>query len=157
MRDLAEINMNEGGDPVTRKPPTAAQVSRFQTHFGVVLPNEYLEFLRHANGGSPEIDSFRPKGLVEDDLWGVNRFYFLNNDREDLEGVWKATEEWRAVLHTNIVAIGDDAGGNQIILLFDKMPPSVELCIHDEGMRMIHVADSFGEFIDMLTEDPDMI
>jgi hypothetical protein len=24
-------------------------------------------------------------------------------------------------------------------------------------MRIIHVADSFGEFIDMLTEDPDMI
>jgi len=157
MRNLDELNVNEGGRPVTRRPPTAAQIANFQSHFGVVLPDDYLALLRHSNGGHPEQDSFKPKGLVEDVFWGVNRFYFLNEDQDDLEGLWAATKEWRGVLHTNIVPIGNDGGGNQLLLLFGQDPPSVELCIHDEGMRNIHVADSFGEFIDMLTEDPDMM
>jgi len=157
MRNLDELNVNECGHPVTRKPPTAAQIAEFQSNFGVTLPDEYLVFLRHSNGGHPERDSFRPKGLAEDVSWGVGRFYFLSDDHNDLEGLWAASNEWRWALHSNIVPIGDDDGGNQILLSFDKQPPSVELCVHDEGMRIIHVADSFGEFIDMLSEDPDMI
>ncbi|MFO0966220.1 MAG: SMI1/KNR4 family protein [Gemmataceae bacterium] len=157
MRNLDELNVNEGGRPVTRNQPTAAELSDFQSHFGISLPDDYVFFLRHSNGGHPERNAFRPKGLIEDVLWGVSRFYFLNDDRDDLEGLWGASKAWRGALHRNIVPIADDDGGNQILLLFDRKPPSVELCIHDEGMRLVHVADSFGEFIDMLTEDPDMI
>ena len=113
--------------------------------------------MRHSNGGHPERNSFKPNGLAEDVLWGVNRFYFLNDDQDNLEGLWAATKEWRGVLKTNFVPIGNDGGGNQLLLLFNQDPPTVELCIHDEGFRIIHVADSFGEFVDMLTEDPDMI
>jgi hypothetical protein len=157
MRDLNELNMNEGGQPVTRQPPTDAQVADFDSHFGVILPKEYVAFLRHSNGGHPEQNSFRPKGLVEDVRWGVNRFYHLSQDQNDLEGLWGAATEWRQVIAGNTIPIGNDGGGNQLLLSFDHAPPSVEICIHDENMRLIHVADSFGEFIDMLTEDPDMI
>lgn len=157
MRDLHELNVNEGGQAVTRKPPTDAQIANFQSQFGVTFPDEYLVFLRHSNGGHPEQNSFRPKGLAEDVVWGVNRFYHLDQDQDDLEGLWAATKEWRRVIPGKVVPIGNDGGGNQLLLSFDQEPPGVKLCLHDEGMRLIHVADSFAEFIDMLAEDPDMI
>ncbi len=157
MRNLDELNMNEGGEPVTRHPPTTTHIAAFQTMFGVVLPKEYLDFLRYSNGGHPELNSFRPVGLSEDVLCGISRFYFLNDGQEDLEGVWAATKAWRAALGRDIVSIGDDGGGDQILLSFDQTTPRVEFCIHDEGMRIARVADSFAEFVDMLTEDPDMI
>ena len=156
MRDLRELNLNEGGRPVTRKPPSDAQIAAFQSHFGIVLPEDYIVFLRHSNGGHPERDAFRPKGLV-DGLFGVAYFYRLNDDQADVSGVWAATTAWRNALSANVAAIGDDGGGNQILLCFDGNSASVKLCIHDEAMRLIHVADSFSEFIDMLREDPDMI
>ena len=56
-----------------------------------------------------------------------------------------------------IVPIANDGCGNQIMLSFHQNPPTVELCIHDDGMRIIHVADSFSQFIDSLCVDPDMI
>ncbi len=157
MRDLTELNVNEGGLPVTRKPPTKGQIEAFERHFGICFPSDYLQFLHHSNGGYPELNAFRPKGLVEDVLWGVDCFYYLTDDRQDLGGLWGATEVWHQFLGFNVVPIAQDGGGNQILLSFDQTPPSVNLCIHDEEMRLIHVADSFGEFIDMLTEDPDMI
>ena len=157
MRDLHEINMNEGGMPVLRKPPTSAEVSAFESHFGVVLPDDYVAFLRHSNGGHPEKNAYRPSGSIESALWGVSRFYYLANEESEPEGVWSATKSWRRELPMPVIAIGNDGGGNQILLAFDTVPPRVILCIHDEGMRTIHVADSFGEFIDSLTDDPDMI
>ena len=55
-----------------------------------------------------------------------------------------------------MIPIATDGRGNQVLIDFDQ-PSSIELCIHDEAMALIHVADSFGEFVDMLTTDPDMI
>jgi hypothetical protein len=157
MRNLNELNINEGGRPVIRSPPADSQIAAFQSQFGVTLPSEYVAFLRHSNGGHPERNSFKPAGLAEDVMWGVSRFYHLDDDRTDLEGIWGATNEWRAVISGKIVPIGDDGGGNQILLWFDKGPPMVKICVHDESMRLIHVADSFSEFIDLLSDDPSMI
>src|SRR5579871_6743623 len=110
MRDLNELNVNEGGRPVTRKPPTDTQIADFQSHFGIVLPNEYLVFLHHSNGGHPERNSLKPKGRVADVFCGVSRFYHLNHDKDDLEGLWAATRDWRRVLSGNVVPIGNDGG-----------------------------------------------
>jgi len=115
MRDLGELNMNEGGRPVRRSPPTDFQISEFEVHFAVKLPGDYLTFLRQSNGGNPELGAYQPKGLVQPVLCGVDRFYFLSDDHQDLEGVWQATREWRTALGKNIVAIGSDGGGNQIL------------------------------------------
>jgi hypothetical protein len=96
-------------------------------------------------------------GLSEDIRWEVSRFYHLDGNEDDLEGLWASTREWQSVLSANIVAIGNDGGGNQLLLSFEKDPPTIKLCIHDEGMRVIDVANSFGEFVDMLSEDPEML
>ena len=41
MRDLSELNINEGGVPVGRPAPTEAVIGAFQARFGVVLPEGY--------------------------------------------------------------------------------------------------------------------
>ena len=157
MRDLDEIEINEGGDPVARQPPTDDQVRDFQSHFQVELPEEYLILLCHSNGGHPKLDSFRPKGLTEEHSWGLNRFYHLSDDKTDIDSLWRTTAAWRMAVGQNVVPVANDSGGNQIMLDYRSCPPSVTICIHDDGYRMVDVADSFGEFIEMLCEDPEMI
>lgn len=157
MRNFSELNINEGGHPVMRPPPTKEQIYRFEDEFHVRLPETYISLLNHANGGHPEIDAFQPKGAREPGLCGISRFYFLNDDRENLSGVWRATKAYLPHVSGNVIAIANDGGGNQIFLCFDDDPPSVKMGFHEEGMRLILVADSFEEFIDMLCVDPDMV
>ena len=87
----------------------------------------------------------------------VSRFYSLNGDKKNVEGLWKAAKVWQATLSKKVVPIADDGGGNQILLYYSGKSPSVKLCLHDSDFKIIHVADSFSEFLDMLHEDPNMI
>lgn len=157
MRDLNELNINEGGDPVDRAAPTEREIASFEAHFGVRLPDDYLQLLRHSNGGHPELDCYIPKGASEKYLREVGEFYQLGDDKDDLGGLWRATSEWRSATGKNIVPIGASQGGDQIVLSYDLSPASVWLCLHDEEFAMVFVADSFGEFIDMLCMNPDYI
>src|SRR5262245_52633494 len=135
MRDLRELNMNDGGLPVDRKPPSDNEIREFEMYFGVELPGDYVKFLRHSNGGHPELDAYVPLESTDSELEGVSHFYYLDDDQQGLEGLWGETKVWRDVLSPDIVPIADDGLGNQILLSFDQDPPSVKLCIHDEGMR----------------------
>ena len=157
MRNLHEININIGGEPIARRAPTKEEIADFESHFGISLPEDYVRLLSHANGGHPELDAFQPVGLSESSLWGVDSFYYLDKNQDDVEGLWRATFEWRAATGRNVVPVAHDPGGNQIVLDFDSDEPAVLLCLHDEDYRMIPVAKSFGEFIDLLCEDPEMI
>lgn len=157
MRDLAELNINEGGRPVTRAPPTKQQIREFESLFAVELPEDYLVLLQHSNGGHPEVDSFQLPGPEEGALLGVNRFYHLGDDKNDHEGLWRAATAWEGRTSSRMVPFANDPGGNQLMFDFGCQPPAVKLCIHDEDFRIVHLADSFGEFIDGLVEDPDMV
>ncbi len=157
MRDLRELNINEGGRPVVRTPPTDAQVAGFEAHFGVELPSDLVDLIRHSDGGHPTVDAFQPHGLIEEELWGINRFCYLNDDQQSLSGIWGATRDWGEATSRNVVAVAEDGCGNAILLLFDHNPPTVELCVHYENYKLFHVADSFGEFIDGLIRHPDAI
>lgn len=157
MRNLEELNINEGGRPVSRPQPSEKDITAFQDHFGHALPVEYMRLLRFANGGYPELDSFVPKGADKSNRWAVNFFYRLESDKNDMAGLWNAVEDWGAVLGKSRLPIACDSGGNQIVLNLEASPAKVELCIHDEGFRIVPVADSFEQFLDLLSVDPDMI
>jgi len=157
MRDLQELELNEGGEPVDRAPPTDQQIRAFEAHFGVELPQDYLLLLRHSNGGHPLLDSFEARGQEAHELWGINRFYFLNGDHADSENLWWNAEAWQPTLGPKIVPIADNGGGDLIVLSFTTVPPSVQVCVHEEEFELLDVADSFSEFIDMLHEDPDLL
>jgi hypothetical protein len=156
MRNLDELNINDGGKKITRPAPSEKQIKDFQEQFKLSLPKEYIELLQYSNGGHPELDSFRIENEDSIDLWGINRFYHLDDDKQSLENLWRATEEWQKVLGTSIVPIENDGGGNQICLDMSSNG-AVFLCIHDRKFRRIEIAQSIVEFIDLLEEDPDMI
>lgn len=160
MRNLAELKMNEGPRPITagehvsRSPPTEEQIRAFEAEFGVSLPADYVSFLRFANGGHPHLCFFAAEAWYGADEFIVNVFYHLNDDREDLRGVWAATRVWRDAFNFDLVAIGNEPCGNAILLCFNTDPPNIKFCLH-EGMSVIELAPSFGAFIDMLSAEPD--
>lgn len=157
MRNLVELNINEGGKIVSRPYPSAAVIDEFQRHFGVVLPTDYLAFLHYSNGGHPELDSFVPIGEPEGAFWSINRFYYLDDRIREQGNLWRAAEEWQPVLGKQVVPIAHDGGGNQIFLDLKTDPPPVMVCTHNGGFRLTAVATSFVNFLELLTRNPDSI
>lgn len=157
MRDLSELNINELGEPVKRAAPSEEAIDAFQSLYGVTLPEIYLFFLRHTNGGHPEVDSVAPIDSADEGEWAVNRFFHLDDDRTAVDSLWTEIETWRPVLGKNALPIGDDGLGN--VYFIDLTPSSyaVKVCIHDDNFSVRELAPSFEAFIDGLFIDPEMI
>jgi len=157
MRDISELNINEGGRPILRNSPSQNMISEFEDEFGISLPNDYIRFLKESNGGHPELNLFTPVGNSDDNHFTIDYFYHLtNDDRESLTSVWRVTRDWQQKLGQGCVPFGRDGGGNQLYLDFSSNE-AIFLCIHDEDFKKIKVAPSFSAFLDLLEEDLDMI
>lgn len=155
MRDLTELNINEGGKPVSRRKPLQSDIEAFEQHFRVVLPKSYVFLLQFSNGGHPEVDSF----CVNDDpadLWNLNHFYHLLPEVTDSENLWEETSNLQGILGSGVVPIGDDGGGNTVFLSYDSDPPNIKLVIVD-SMEIVKVCDTFERFIDNLRMNPDYL
>lgn len=157
MRNLAELNINEGGKPVGRLAPSMEAINKFQAYFGLILPEEYIRLLRFSNGGHPELDSIEPVNRPGAARWSVNRFYHLNEDRTSAASLWAATEKWRTWLGNDALPFAEDGGGNQFFIDFKVSPPAIKVCIHDESFSIIDITPSLEAFIDALSIDPDMV
>ncbi len=157
VRDLTELNINEGGQPVTRPAPTDEQIEAFERHFGLELPVGHIALLRFSNGGHPELNLVEPVGRPGAAAWGVGRFHHLSDDREAYESLWKAIQVWRPFLGLYALPFADDQNGNEFFLDLQFNPPPVRACIHDEGFRTVDIAPSLEVFIDRLKLDPDAI
>lgn len=156
MRDFSELNLNEGGKPVKRAPPSSEEISAFEREFGISLLPDYISLLTYSNGGHPELDSIAPMGRHGIAMWSINRFFYLNDDRESSGGLWAAARAWRQVLGEKQIPIAADEGGNLFVLDMSTSPPSVSGCFCDEGFDRVEIATTFSEFIDGLKLDPDM-
>ena len=157
MRDLAELNINQGGLPVSRSPPSPAVVAAFEREFGITIPTELLALLRHSNGGHPELDLYKPPTWTSDYMWAVNHFHFLNDDKGAIEGVWRTTAEWRHVLGATALPFADTGGGDEFFLDLSQTPARVGVTVHDENFRVVWLAHSLEAFLDGLVLDPDAI
>ncbi len=153
MRNLEELNINDGGRPVTRPSPSDRSISDFEHTFGLAFPEELKRLLNFANGGHPEVDCLDgSRGR-----FAVNRFYSLTDDRDDAEGMWWATEQWRPILGAGALPFADDGGDNQYFLDLTQTPHRVFICLHDENFATVELAASLDDFIDRLEIHPDMI
>lgn len=130
MRDLAELNINEGGASVSRPAPSDQDVRAFESFFRVSLPAEYLQLLTLANGGHPETDAF--DYLEGEGGSAVDRFYRLTSDKVDPYGVWYRTMHLRNVLQelgssASVVAIAENGGGDVILLDTSSASPGPDM------------------------------
>jgi cell wall assembly regulator SMI1 len=157
MRNLAELNINEGGKVVGRAPPTPEVISAFEHEFNVSLPSEYLELLMYSNGGHPELDSIAPMGRTDIAEWAINHFLYLNEDRNGPESLWRAAKEWRPILGEKQIPFAADGGGDPFVLDLVATPARVVGSLIDEGFALVEIAASFSDFIDRLEFNPDYI
>lgn len=153
MRDLSELNINEGGRQVSRPAPTEVLIADFESKTGMHLPAELRGLLQFANGGHPELDAVGGS----DGQFAVDTFYHLTPDDFGPESLWYAVEHWTPTLGKKALPFATDAGGNQFFLDLSETPAPVKLCLHNEAMLIADIAPSFEAFIDLLEIDPDMI
>src|SRR4051812_3586299 len=139
MRNLLELNINEGGKRVSRPPPSQEVINAFQSHFGVRLPESYLELLHHSNGGHPELDSIEPVGRPGKGPFAVNRFYHFDKDKNSNGSLWAAVEKWRNVLGEGALPFAGDSGGNQFFLDLKIASAPVKICLHDQNFSIMDV------------------
>ena len=153
MRTLSELNLNEGGRPVTRTPPSDRDFAAFEAEYRITIPPPLKTLLRFSNGGHPELNSFATSGSS----FAINELYHLTVSEKGPGSLWYSTKNWGPVLGPNTLAFADDAGGNQFFLDLNDTPASVWICMHDQDMRRIKLASSLEAFVDDLSTDDDMI
>jgi len=153
MRNLAELNFNESGHPVTRSAPTTSVLDQFDVEVGFPLPDVLKRILSFANGGHPELNAFDGSA----GQYAVNRFYHLTEEDRGPESLWYAIKHWRSILGDNAVPFANDAGGNQFFVDVQRDPAPVKICLHDQGFKILEIARSLEEFIDRLQIDSNMI
>jgi hypothetical protein len=157
VRDLFELNINEGGKSVGRPAPTKELVREFEVKFAVKLAEDYLALLRHSNGGGSELDTIQPIDKRDVGRWSVNRYYYLDEHKNRAENLWRKTVHWRPNLGQKAIPFAENGGGDKFFLDLSSSPPSVKVCIHDDQFKIIDIASSFEAFIDGLGLDPDTI
>lgn len=134
MRDLIERLTG-----VTFRPPaTTATVEAFQTSVGVALPADYLEFLRHCDGGEGEI------GPHYVSFWSLTDM-----------AMWSQRLVTERIAHP--VLIGGNGAGEGIGLDFSTTPPRVVL-IDLNTLQLgeaMPIGSSFTDFLERLLSGKD--
>jgi hypothetical protein len=160
MRDLEELNINDGtGKPVTRRPPTPDQISFIEELVGTRIPQSYIEFLKFSNGGCAELDTFYYEFEGIERRESVDTFFHISTDCGSSGDVaWEYKHRWNGIPE-QFLPIACNGLGDLICL--DLTGPGggrVVIWIHDIPANQLRsVANSFEEFIDLLTLRPDDI
>lgn len=153
--NLERLNINVNGIPASGFVGSDDLFNNVAARVGVPLPKEYIDFIREADGGHPEIGSFFSQGEKTANSFSIDWFYTFSNP--DIENINTALDGWGKVLGSMLLPIARDAGGNQFCLRLSDAVPTVWVYLHDENGEKIKLADSLEEFIAALTINPDFI
>ncbi len=153
--NIERLNINVNGVPSVGFNGGDAAFQEVASLVGGLLPKSYIEFMKRADGGHPEIGCFYPQGSDPTNMFEIDWFYSLGNPR--VERVKDVIAIWGAVLGTQTLPIGRDGGGNQIYIDLGGSSPSIWLYLHDENGKRLKLSDSFEEFLDGLLMNPDFI
>ena len=153
--DLERLNINIGGFPSLGYQGDINVFEHIASLVGAPLPSSYLELIRTADGGHPEIGCFSPLGADDESFFEIDCFYAVGN--YDVERVQDVIEKWRSLLGEYTLPIGRDGGGNQIFLDMSSGSEVVWIFLHDNGTKKVKVAESLKAFIDRLRSNPDFI
>jgi hypothetical protein len=153
--DINRLNINVNGIPTSGFVGSDDLFNNVAARVGVPLPKEYIDFIRESDGGHPEVGSFFPQGEGTEGSFSIDWFYTFSNP--NVENINTALDGWGKVLGKMILPIARDGGGNQFCLNLIDAVLSVWLYLHDEKGKPVKLADSFEEFISVLTINPDFI
>jgi hypothetical protein len=153
--NVRRLNVNVGGIPSKGFSGSRSKFRQIESLVGAKLPESYVDFIREADGGHPEIGCFFAQSGDVNDLHGVDWFYALENPA--VESVADTILGWRSTLGPKTLPIGRDGGGNQIYLDLSGDTSTVWMYLHDEGGIRLRVADSLEEFLESLVSNPEFI
>jgi hypothetical protein len=112
-------------------------ISVFARNNGIDFSCEFVEFIKHNNGGRPiknEVELENGSEKV------VNNFLSFNE--EDKENVYKARCR---IEDKNLIPFANDPAGNYYCLKGDKV-----VFYSHEDEAVVNVAESFGDFLEKL-------
>lgn len=155
MRNLQELNINEGGEPVKKPPPTEQDFTRLAKLLDFEVPLALKKLLLFSNGGHPELDSLYVPKMNE--WFSINRFYSISSSEEENNSISGVYLQWKNYTGQDKLPFAEDGGGNQFVLNLRSAENPVFLCLHDENFRLVKISDSFEDFIDDLEGNPEFI
>ncbi|KTD85877.1 cell wall assembly protein [Paenibacillus etheri] len=145
--------------------PSDQLLSKEEGFWRVELPLEYKEFIKINNGGAPEIRSF----ICNDHSYAITRFLcILENPTENEFGIFDI-DATKSQLDERLIDDEDLVGvallpvavlfaGDFLCLDFRESRNNPKVCVWDHANSgefdpvSYHVANSFEEFLTMLTE-----
>lgn len=128
-------------------------IEDFEKNRGIVLPDDYKNFLLKYNGGTPKVkySTFLVKELNENMI--LDRLYGLNLEKRGLNLEFMNNEFGDEEL-SDVIIIGSDPGSGLIVLVnYEGMKgvyywdDQLNFEQSTEDDNMYKVADSFDEFI----------
>jgi hypothetical protein len=153
--NLANLNINSGGKPVAGFVGDDAAFVELERLTGGKLPAAYVDLIRYADGGHPEVGCFYVPGGHPNNFFEVDQFYSIGNP--SFETVKSALRRFGDLLGPDALPFGRDGGGNQFFLSMSSQPPAVWLCLADEDGKRVKLADSMELFLTGLASNPDFI
>ena len=134
-------------------PRLSTPVEVFEDFLGKRLPKDYQLFLEKTNGGAPLKKYFLFKdsnndGTIVNALFGITH----NSDLS----LMRHYREYKNIVAAGMLPIGNDQGGNIILLINDGSNcGSIYFLDHEKPVFLI--ADSFEEFINGLKSEEEML
>lgn len=150
MIDVDRLDIRFEGDRVGGFSGGNEIIITLESRLNRKLPKAYLEFLRKADGGYPQVDCFHASCSGGDEVFGINNFFSLANPGVEL--IFDELEDWGITIGNGNLPIARDGGGNIIYLDLNSEAETVwlYLCVEEEKVL---VASSFEGFIDGLFSD----
>ena len=122
-------------------------IEEIQDEYAIVFPEDYKVFLRKYNGGEPHL----AECIDDGDFFTSIRNLFSFRTGEEYSSVEKFPlpfdydlEFW---LEHGLIPIGDNIWGDLFMMNVKNAPGRVYFSVHDEGFRLIRLANSFTDFI----------
>lgn len=135
-------------------PVNPADIVEFEEENEISLPDDYKNFLLRSNGGRPVFNELPEVGTDVQWLFGMV-------EEPDWASLFHALEVYEGRIPAWYMPVGTDSGGNLFIMsLYAENKGVIALWYHEDEAEengaeyfdnLAHVADSFGEFLDLLT------
>lgn len=155
------MKLLNSAEPILRE-----DVLEFGNYLGVKLPEDYVEFIVNANGGTPELDmlyDFYDEVSEQENTSVIRRFFSVISNAEceknNIKFIYNVMRR-EEIIPFDMIPIADDPTGNVICISLSQNDYGAVYYLNhefedsDTGYLMrSKITDSFKEFIEKLYPD----